>query len=42
MYYAHSVEAVDKDRWQPLNRHLQLVAGMAGDFAAGFGAEQHV
>ncbi len=37
MFYAHTTADRTKADWQPLNDHLLGVAGLAAEFAAGFG-----
>lgn len=39
-YYAHSTDNPDKSDWQELDEHLEVVAGLAAQFASAFGAEQ--
>ena len=38
MFYAHSIDGQDKDRWQPLASHLQEVSRLASLRAGKFGA----
>ncbi len=38
--YAHTLEGRPPEDWEPLERHLQEVAEMAGDFASAFGARE--
>ncbi len=39
-YFAHSTNDPSKSDWQPLDRHLEEVARLAGEFAGRFGAEE--
>ena len=39
-YYAHSLEQRPTAEWEPLEIHLRLVAALARDFAASFGAAE--
>lgn len=39
-FYAHSKEGQPKEQWQPLERHLENVANLAGKFAREFDAEE--
>jgi CRISPR-associated endonuclease/helicase Cas3 len=38
--YAHSLPGEPAERWEPLERHLECVAAVAGEFASAFGARE--
>lgn len=38
MAYAHTLPGEPPERWEPLERHLEEVSQLAGEFAAAFGA----
>lgn len=39
-YYAHSLEGLPPEQWQPLDEHLKAVAELAAEFAKPFGGEE--
>jgi CRISPR-associated endonuclease/helicase Cas3 len=40
MHYAHTLKDRPQEDWEPLERHLQEVAKLAGEFADAFGAKE--
>lgn len=40
MRYAHTLEGMSSDCWEPLEHHLERVASLAGDYANAFGARE--